>query len=89
MNTLQQCIVSEGRMEDYAQQEKALLTKIEARRQQEETLWRQKSRVRRLKDGEKITKNFHRSTIQRRMHNNIAFINNQQGERLEVHEDVE
>jgi len=65
------------------------LTKIEALRQQEEILWRQKSRIRWLKEGEKNTKKIHRSTIQRRIHNNIAFINNQQGERLEVHEEVE
>eukprot|EP00253_Pinus_taeda_P011971 PITA_11971 len=40
MNILQQCIISEGRMKDYALQEQALLTQIETRRQQEETLWR-------------------------------------------------
>lgn len=32
---------------------------------------------------------FHRSTIQRRIHNNIAFINNRQGEKLEKHEEME
>ena len=89
MNTLQQCIILEGRTEDYAQQEKVLLTKIEERRQQEEILWRKKSRIRWLKEGKKNTRFFHRSTIQRRMHNNIAFINNWKGERLEVHEEVE
>lgn len=39
MNTLQQCIVSEGRTEDYALQEQALLNQIETQRQQGETLW--------------------------------------------------
>jgi len=38
--------------------------------------------------GEKY-KFFHRSTIRRRMHSNIAFINNRQGERLKAHEAVE
>lgn len=89
MNILQHCIILEGRTEDYAQQEQTLLTKIEARRQQEEILWRQKSRIRWLKEGEKNTIFFHRSTIQRSIHKNITFINNQQGERLEVHEEVE
>lgn len=89
MNTLQQRIIYEGRTEDYAQQEKSLLTKIETRRKQEEMLWRQKSKVRWLKDGEKNTKFFHRTTVQRRMHNHIAFINNKQGERLEKHEEME
>lgn len=32
---------------------------------------------------------FHCTTIQRRMHNNITQIHNQQGERLEEHDDIE
>eukprot|EP00253_Pinus_taeda_P020287 PITA_20287 len=88
MNTLQQCIISEGRKEEYALQEKTLQNQIETQREQEDTLWRQKSKIRWLRDGEKNTKLFHRLTIQRRMHNNIAFINNQQGEKLEKHEDI-
>jgi len=79
----------EGRTKDQAHQEQTLWTKIEAYRQQEEILWQKKSRIRWIKEGEKNTKFFHRSSIQRRMHNNIAFINNQQGERLEVHKDME
>ena len=89
MRTLQQCIINEGRTEEYAHQEQALADKIEERRLQDEILWRQKSRIRWLKEGEKNTKFFHRSTIQRHMHNNIAFINNRQGERLEQHEEME
>lgn len=88
MNTLQQCIILEGRKEEYALQEQILSNQIEMHRQQEETLWRQKSSIIWLRDGEKNTKFFHGSTIQRRMHNNIAFINNQQGENLEKHEDI-
>eukprot|EP00253_Pinus_taeda_P017956 PITA_17956 len=89
MCTLQQKIIMEGRTEDRVHQEQILWTEIETRRQQEETLWRQKSRNRWLKEGEKNTKFFHRSTIQRRMHNNIAFISNRQGEKLEKHEEME
>jgi len=89
MKALQQTLILEGRTDEQAHQEKILWNQIEARRQQEEILWRQKSRIRWLKEGEKNTKFFHRTAIQRRMHNNIAFINNQQGERLEAHEDME
>ena len=89
MKSLQQSIILGGRTEEFAQQEQDLLSKIEARQHQEEILWRQKSRIKWLKEGEKNTKFFHRSTVKRRMHNNIAFINNRQGERLEQHEDME
>eukprot|EP00253_Pinus_taeda_P016325 PITA_16325 len=82
MCSLQQTIILEGRTEALAHKEQILWSEIEAQRLQEEILWRQKSRIRWLKEGEKNTKFFHRSTIQRRMHNNIAFINNRQGERL-------
>jgi len=87
--SLQQTIILEGRTEELADKEHSLWTELEARRLQEEILWRQKSRIRWLKEGEKNTKFFHRSIIQRRMHNNIAFINNSQGDRLEKHEDIE
>ena len=43
MSLLQQKIIIEGRTEDYDKQETTLLTKIYKSRQQEETLWRQKS----------------------------------------------
>jgi len=56
---------------------------------QEETLWRQKSRIRWLKDEEKNTKLFHSTTIQRRMHNNITHIQNEYGIKMEKHEEIE
>lgn len=58
-------------------------SQILERAKQEETLWRQKSRIKWLKDGERNTKKFHRTTIQRRMNNNISHIQNEQGERIE------
>lgn len=52
-------------------------------------LWRQNSRVRWLKYGEKNTKLFHSTTIQRMMHNNITHIQNEQGIKVEKHEEIE
>eukprot|EP00253_Pinus_taeda_P009835 PITA_09835 len=89
MCDLQQTIITEGRTKELANKEHSLWMELEARRLQEEILWKQKSRIRWLKEGEKNTKLFHRSTIQLRMHNNIAFINNSQGDRIEKHEDIE
>jgi len=89
MEALQQTIIREGWTKDQSQQEQILWNQIEEWRQQEEILWRQKSRINWLKEGEKNTKFFHRTALQRRMHNTITFINNQQGERVESHEDME
>jgi len=66
-----------------------LQTQLSERAKQEEILWKKKSRIRWLKEGERNTKFFHRTTIKRRMHNNITNIQNPQGERLEKHEDIE
>jgi len=62
---------------------------LEERRKQEEMLWKQNSRIRWLKEGERNTKLFHRTTIQRRTNNTIAHLQNPQGERMEKHEDIE
>lgn len=89
MKALQQIFILEGSIEEQIQQEQTLWNQIEERQKQEEILWRQKSRISWLKDGEKNKKKFHKITIQRRMHNKITFVNNQQGERIEAHEDME
>jgi len=77
MKQLQQKIIINGQSEDLSEQEKTLETQLAEKDKQEETLWRKKSRVRWLKDGEKNTKFFHRTTIQWRMHNNIIHIQNE------------
>jgi len=65
-------MILEGRSEELSQKEQITENKILERDQQEETLWRQKSRVRWLKEGEKNTKFFHKTTVQRRMTNQIT-----------------
>eukprot|EP00253_Pinus_taeda_P028234 PITA_28234 len=82
-------IIAEGHSETTLQQESSILSQLEIRRKQEEIYWRQKSRVRWLKEGERNTKFFHRTTIQRRMHNNIPFIQNRSGAKVEAHEEIE
>ena len=89
MAEVQQKIIKEGRTEFLATKEQDLQKKLDERYKQEEILWRQKSRIRWLKEGERNTKFFHSSTVQRRMQNHINHITNQQGEQVEQHEDIE
>eukprot|EP00253_Pinus_taeda_P018973 PITA_18973 len=71
------------------EEEQSIHTQLEERRKQEEILWKQKSRIRWLKEGERNTKFFHRTTVQRRTHNNIPFLQKQDGTRIEQHEEIE
>lgn len=89
MEETQQKIIVEGRTDELSSQEQELQKQLEERCRQEEILWRQKSRITWLKEGERNTKFFHRSTIQRRMQNRIHHITNQQGEQVEQHEEIE
>eukprot|EP00253_Pinus_taeda_P033170 PITA_33170 len=89
MKLTQQRIITEGSSEELEKQEQVIEDQLLNRAQQEEILWRQKSRIRWLKEGEKNTKFFHKTMVQRRMHNLISHIHNDQGERIETHEGIE
>jgi len=56
---------------------------------QEEIFWRQKSRVQWLKEGERNTIFFHRSTMANRAHNRISSIKNEEGQIHQSHEGIE
>jgi len=88
MKELQQQIIIEGCNEKTLAQEQCIHNQLEERRKQEEILWKKKSRIRWLKEGERNTKFFHRTTIQRRMHNTISFIQNPEGKRIENHAEI-
>lgn len=63
MALLQQTMITEGYDEERKAQETNLQRQWEERLKQEEMLWRQKSRVQWLKQGERNTGFFHKSTI--------------------------
>jgi len=56
---------------------------------QEEIFWRQKSRVQWLKEGERNTSIFHRSTISNKVHNRISVIKNERGILHNSHAEIE
>jgi exonuclease III len=89
MRKLQELCIEEGYTEDRKKEEIQMTQEWEARCKQEETLWRQKSRIRWLKEGERNTKFFHRTTIARRSHNKILKIRDQDGIERESHQDIE
>eukprot|EP00253_Pinus_taeda_P035656 PITA_35656 len=76
------------RDENYSEQEKELTQQWHTRCKQEETLWKQKSRVLWLKEGEQNTKFFHRSAIDYRNANKILELKNNNGEILRNHNDI-
>lgn len=85
---LQQSIISNGRIVSLAQVEQILQLQINERDCQEEILWKQKFRIRWLKEGEKNIKFFDRSMVQCRHHNHISSIKSNQGQRLTEHQDM-
>jgi hypothetical protein len=62
---------------------------MEARKGQEEVLWKQKSRMQWLKEGDRNTKFFHRTTIHRRHTNRTTQLTSTNGEPIHSHEDLE
>jgi hypothetical protein len=69
-------------------EESELKRKLEERHKQEEILWRQKSRVQWLNDGEKNTKFFHHSMIHKCLINHITNLDDSQGNTLLTHQEI-
>jgi mannosylglycoprotein endo-beta-mannosidase len=70
-------------------QEITLNQQFKVRKKQEEILWKQKSRVQWLREGECNTKFFHRTFIQRRHSNKITHLISDNGDTVHSHEDME
>jgi len=75
--------------EPLKQQEEALKQKLEERNIQEEIMWRKKSHIQWLKEGNWNTKFFHRYTIQRRHANHITRLTSKDGQTRHTHQDLE
>lgn len=73
----------EGYTEERKSEEQNLLQDLMKREQQEETLWKQKSRKLRLREGDRNTSFFHKSTVQHRQQNHINHLKSTDGTILE------
>jgi hypothetical protein len=88
MRNLQEICIDKGYIEDRKKEEIQLNQEWEARCQQEETLWCQKSRISWPKEGEQNTRFFHQTTIARRTHKKILKIRDQDGIERESHREI-
>jgi len=89
MEEIQQKIIQEGRDEEKSNKEGRIISQLEERRKQEEILWRQKSRIKWLREAERNSKFFHQAMIQNRQRNQIFSIKNAEGERKLEQEEIE
>eukprot|EP00253_Pinus_taeda_P031160 PITA_31160 len=89
METLQQKMILEGRTEESISKEGTILCKLEERRKQEEILWRHKSRIKWLREGEINTKFFHQAMIKHRQRNKILSIKYKDGNRVVEQAEIE
>jgi hypothetical protein len=69
-------------------EEEELQAELEERKKKEEILWRQKSRVQWLKEGERNTKFFHRAMVHRRYINRITQLEDAQGNPIREHNQI-
>jgi ribonuclease HI/exonuclease III len=86
---IQKTFISGARTVELMQEEEQLQIQLEERRKQEEILWKQKSRVQWLKEGEKNTKFFHRAMMHRRHINKITHLEDSQGNLTREHSKIE
>eukprot|EP00253_Pinus_taeda_P034939 PITA_34939 len=89
MESIQQKMILEGRTEERISKEGSVLGQLEERRKQEEILWRQKSRIKWLREGERNTKFFHQAMIKHRQSNRILSIKDRNGNRMMEQAEIE
>ena len=89
MKQVQQYMITQGCFGPLAVEEGEILTQIEERRKQEEIMWKHKSKVQWLREGEINTCFFHKEMIQYRHHIRIFSLHDSEGNRLVQHEDME
>ena len=86
---INQVLMTDGFTEERKIQADSLQQEWEDKCKQEEIFWRQKSRVQWIKEGERNTKFFHKSTVDHRSHNMISKLKDALGKQLSTHKEIE
>ena len=89
MEEIQRLLITTSNTESLLEEEKLIRKQLEDRHAREEILWRKKSRIQWLKEGEKKSKFFPRSIIQRRHINKITRLEDNQGQIIMDHKGIE
>jgi hypothetical protein len=85
MEQIQQQMIENGLLEILIFEEIKIQTQLNIKDKQKETLWKHKSIIHYIKEGEINKKFFHRSTINRRQENCITSLKSTQGNKLQQH----
>jgi exonuclease III len=88
LEDLQRTFITGNRTQCQAQEEEKLMDALKICKEQEEILWRQKSRVQWLKEGERNTKFFHKAMTHRRHINRITQLEDDQGNPIRDHDQI-
>ena len=86
---IQQKVMKEGYNEEERRKEKELIKELVQREKKEVILWKQKYRHVWLKEGDRNTWFFHKSTIQNRQQNKIMHLKTPTGQVVEKQNDLE
>jgi len=89
MGEIQQQIREQGLTDELKEHEMKVNQQMEDTKKHEDILWKQKSRILWLKEGEHNTKFFHRTAIQRRHSNKITHLTSEDGKVIHSHADME
>eukprot|EP00253_Pinus_taeda_P005798 PITA_05798 len=89
LERIQQQIISDGRSQYLAKEEGRVITQLEERRKQEEILWKQKSQIQWLKEGDKNSKFFHKAMVNHHQHNKIFSLKDKEGNRVTQQDEIE
>lgn len=89
LKEINQILITEGYTDERKEMTDSLQHEWKNRCLQKGIFWRQKSRVRWIKEGERNTKLFHRSTIAHRNNYRIVKLTDQHEIERNTHEDME